>query len=96
MKTLDELTIIIEKPVAEGSNETKFINKYGKYAIPKEKIKILNQSSILLSEVYGEFSMLERHKIPERANAILLGQKGLFPGLVERIIYSGNYCEIKK
>jgi hypothetical protein len=55
-----------------------------------------HQSSILLSEFYGEFNMIERHKIPEKANAILLGQKGLFPGIIERIIYSANYCEIKK
>lgn len=96
MKTLDELKVIIEQPVAQGSNETKFINKYGKYSIPKENVKILNRGSILLNETYGDFSMTQRHSIPEEANAILLGQKGLFPGIVEKIIYSGNCCEIKK
>jgi hypothetical protein len=57
---------------------------------------MLNQSSILLFESYGEINMVEKHKIPEKANAILLGQRGLFPGIFERVVYSANYCELKK
>ena len=96
MKTLNDLTVIAEEPIAQGLNETRFMKKYDKCPIPSEKIEILQQSPVLLLEMYGDLFMLQRNIIPEEANAILLGQEGLFPGSVERKIYSASYCNIKK
>jgi hypothetical protein len=39
MKTLDELKIIMEQPFVEGSNETKFVNKYGGIQSQKKRLK---------------------------------------------------------
>lgn len=96
MKNLNDLIFIVEKPTLDNTDKPNFVNKHSGYIIQEENIKVLKNSPVLLSELYGEFLMIEDHKIPEKANAILLGQKGLFPGIIERIIYSANYCNIKK
>jgi len=96
MKKLDDLIKVIEEPVAQGSRETIFLRKDGRYQIPKENLEILKQSPVLLSEAYGQLSMIQRHLIPEEADAVLLGQEGIFPFGVQTKIFSASYCTIKK
>lgn len=51
----------------------------------------LKHLPVLLTKVYNEFRLLENSKIPEEANAVLIGQVILVMGRTPMGIYPASY-----
>jgi len=94
MKRLEELQVI-EQRIDYGTLERNFFRANGGSRVPKENITVLAHSPVLLTRIYNEFRFLENGKIPEEADAILVGQCMLAMGGTPREIYPASYCKIK-
>lgn len=94
-KELGEL-IAIEEILNPQSFERHFFRKGTEIEISEKNITVLTAPPILLMEVYGEPTMVEKNKIPEEANAYLMGNKKLTVLGLSTEIRPASYCVVKR
>jgi hypothetical protein len=97
VKTLNDLTVLIEVPRDEGTGRTAFVTKCTGEEVPKEEVYFLQQAPILVKEAYGKYHMILRRIVPEEADGLLIGQTALFPRTFAGVmISSANYIRRKR
>ena len=94
-KSINEL-FAIEERINPTTLEKRFFREGTDKEIPKEEIKVLAYPPILVTKPYADFQQFEQGKVPEEANAILLGQKSLIMRKIMIGFYPASYCKVEE